>query len=91
MSLDIKRNIVGFLIPRKRSKPRFQRGLHRIRERIRQEEEVQLVNAARWGDIHLGQNGMFGGVQVYYDPFRGWRWWYTDRDFNAVFTMPSPS
>ncbi|KAL7540043.1 hypothetical protein ACHAXR_009812 [Thalassiosira sp. AJA248-18] len=87
-SLDIKRNIMGFLIPRKRSKPRFQGGLHRIRERIREEEEAQLINAAQWGSEAIGPDGMFGGVHVYHDPFRGWRWWYTDRDFNSVFTMP---
>eukprot|EP00584_Thalassiosira_punctigera_P019305 CAMPEP_0172552332 /NCGR_PEP_ID=MMETSP1067-20121228/44265_1 /TAXON_ID=265564 ORGANISM="Thalassiosira punctigera, Strain Tpunct2005C2" /NCGR_SAMPLE_ID=MMETSP1067 /ASSEMBLY_ACC=CAM_ASM_000444 /LENGTH=646 /DNA_ID=CAMNT_0013340289 /DNA_START=25 /DNA_END=1965 /DNA_ORIENTATION=- len=88
-SLDIKRNIVGFLIPRKRSRPRFQGGLHRIRERIQREEEVQLANAARWAEESLGPNGMFGGIHVYHDPFLGWGWWYTDRDFNAVFATPA--
>mmetsp|Transcript_10174 Transcript_10174/g.22037 ORF Transcript_10174/g.22037 Transcript_10174/m.22037 type:complete len:643 (-) Transcript_10174:67-1995(-) len=90
-SMDIKKNIVGFLIPRKRAQPRFQGGLHRIRQRVQREEEAQLANAARWADESLGSNGMFGGVQVYYDPFRGWRWWYTDRDFNVVYASPSTS
>mmetsp|Transcript_4097 Transcript_4097/g.10408 ORF Transcript_4097/g.10408 Transcript_4097/m.10408 type:complete len:639 (-) Transcript_4097:238-2154(-) len=87
-SLGIKRNIQGFLIPRRRAMPRFQGGLHRIRERMMQEEELQLTNAARWGDESIGPNGMFGGVHVYYDPFRGWKWWYTNRDFNVVFIVP---
>ena len=85
ISLDVKRNIPGFLIPRKRSMPRTQGALHRIRERLRREEEFELVNAARWGNESLGRNGMFGGVHVYYDPFRGWQMWYTDRDFNIVY------
>jgi len=88
ISLDIKRSAAGFLIPRKRSRPRVQGGLYRIRERIQHEEEVQLVNAARWGEEVLGRNGLFGGVQVYYDPFCGWRWWYTAPDFTAVFIVP---
>ena len=88
-SLDMKRKIVGFLIPRKRSRPRFRGGLHRVRERLRREEEVQLMHAARWSNHILGSSGMFGGVHVYYDPFRGWRWWYTDRDFQTVYTAPS--
>lgn len=86
--LDIKKNAAGFLIPRKRSRPRVQGGLHRIRARIQREEEIQLVNAACWGEEVLGPNGLFGGVQVYYDPFCGWRWWYTARDFTAVFITP---
>mmetsp|Transcript_21358 Transcript_21358/g.46359 ORF Transcript_21358/g.46359 Transcript_21358/m.46359 type:complete len:666 (+) Transcript_21358:107-2104(+) len=90
-TLDIKRNIVGFLTPRKRSSPRFQGGLYRIRERIRRGEEMQLADAARYAEESIGQNGMFGGIQVYYDPFCGWRWWYTDRDFNAVFATPPRS
>ncbi len=85
-SLDVKRNMPGFLIPRKRSMPRIQGALHRIRERLRREEEMELINAARWGNETLGRNGLFGGVHVYYDPFRGWQWWYTDRNFNAVYT-----
>lgn len=87
-SLDIKRNIPGFLIPSKRSSPRFQGGLHRIRERIQQEEKLQLTHAESWQRESLGPSGLFGGVRVYYDPFRGWKWWYTDRDFNAVFITP---
>jgi len=87
-SLHVKRDIPGFLLPRKRSMARHRGGLHRIRQRMKQEEELQLANAARWGNESIGPNGMFGGVQVYYDPFRGWRWWYTDRDFNPVFTTP---
>lgn len=87
-SLYIKRDIPGFLLPRKRSMPRHRGGLHRIRQQMKQEEELQLANAARWGNESIGPNGMFGGVQVYYDPFRGWRWWYTDRDFDSVFTAP---
>ena len=87
-SIAMKRNIPGFLIPKKRSRPRFQGGLHRIRERIRMEEGLQLATAATWANETLGQNGLFGGVQVYHDPFRGWRWWYTDRDFDVVYTKP---
>ena len=85
-TLDMKRNAPGFLIPRKRSMPRIQGALHHIRERFRREEELELVHAARWGHESLGPNGLFGGVHVYYDPFRGWQWWYTDRDFNVVYT-----
>jgi hypothetical protein len=85
-SLDRKRNIPGFLIPRKRSMPRKHRGFYHIRERLRREEERQLIQAARWGNETLGINGLFGGVHVYYDPFLGWKWWYTDREFNVVFT-----
>lgn len=87
-SLDIKRKIVGFLIPRKRSRPRFQGGLHRIRERIAREEQMQLAHAARWTSEILGPNGLFGGVHPYFDPFRGWRWWYTDRDLCVVYMTP---
>ena len=85
-SLDRKRNIPGFLIPRKRSMPRNHRGFYHVRERLRREEERQLIQAARWGNETLGINGLFGGVHVYYDPFLGWKWWYTDREFNVVFT-----
>lgn len=88
-SLDLKRNIPGFLIPRKRSLPRIQGALHHTRERLRREEELELVKAARWGNASLGPNGLFGGVHVYYDPFRGWQWWYTDRDFNVVYIEPT--
>ena len=87
-SLAVKRNMPGFLIPKKRSRPRFQGGLHRIRERIRMEEGLQLATAATWANEILGRNGLFGGVQVYHDPFRGWMWWYTDRDFDVVYTKP---
>jgi len=87
-SLITRRNILGFLIPRRRSAPRFQGGLHRIRERLRLQEEMELHRAARWGEAVIGTNGMFGGVHVYFDPFCGWRWWYTNRDFNVVFVTP---
>ena len=87
-SLAVKRNMPGFLIPKKRSRPRFQGGLHRIRERIRMEEGLQLATAATWANEILGRNGLFGGVQVYDDTFRGWMWWYTDRDFDVVYTKP---
>lgn len=91
-SLASRKDVLGFLIPRRRSLPRFQGGLHRIRERLRQEEERDLHRAARWGNVALGMDGMFGGVHVYFDPFCGWRWWYTDREFNVVFvTPPRPS
>lgn len=85
-SLDMKRNIPGFLIPRKRSMPRKHRGFYHIHERLRREEEQQLIQAARWENEILGINGLFGGVHVYYDPFLGWKWWYTDREFSVVFT-----
>jgi len=82
-----KKNTPGFLIPRKRSRPRFQGGLHQIRQRIRLEEASELGKAAIWASESLGQNGLFGGIQVYYDPLSAkWKWWYTDRDFNTVFT-----
>ena len=87
-SLITRRNILGFLIPRRRSAPRFQGGLHRIRERLRLQEEMELHRAARWGEAVIGTNGMFGGIHVYFDPFCGWRWWYTNRDFNVVFVTP---
>lgn len=87
-SLNIKREIPGFLLPRRRSMPRHRGGLYRIRQQMKEEGELQLADAARWGNESIGPNGMFGGVQVYYDPFRGWRWWYTDRDFQSVFTVP---
>lgn len=91
-SLASRKNVLGFLIPRRRSLPRLQGGLHRIRERLRQEEERELHRAARWGNVALGTDGMFGGVHVYFDPFCDWRWWYTDREFNVVFvTPPRPS
>lgn len=88
-SLIAKKSTPGFLIPRKRSKPRTYGGLHRIRHRIKYEEEVELVKAARWGTPGVGiggPRGMFGGVNVYYDPICScWRWWYLDLEFNAVF------
>ena len=85
--LDIKQyDATSFLIPRKRSRPRTQGGLYRIRERIRREEQLQLDNAARWVGESLGLNGLFGGVHVYLDPFCGWRSWHIDRDFNVVFS-----
>lgn len=88
-SLGNNKNAPGYLIPRKRSRPRFQAGLYRIRQHIRMEEGLQLANAQTWANESL-ENGMFGGVQVYYDPILStWRWWYTDRDFNIVYRAPT--
>jgi len=85
--LGANKNIPGFLIPIKRSRPRSQGGLDTIRRRLKEEEEVELRKAQRWVNMHLGSESLYGGVQVYYDPFCScWRWWYTNLDFNPVFT-----
>ncbi|KAL7552232.1 hypothetical protein ACHAWF_016543 [Thalassiosira exigua] len=87
-SLNRKRSIVNFYMPSKRSRPRSFGGLQRVRDRIKREEESQTNDALVWETESLGTGNLFGGVRVYYDPFCGWRWWYTDRDFNAVYTGP---
>lgn len=85
--LEGNKAIPGFLIPIKRSKPREQGGLYYIRQRLREEEEEELQKAQRWVNEHLGSDRLFGGVHVYYDPFcSSWRWWYTNVDFNPVFS-----
>eukprot|EP00574_Skeletonema_japonicum_P014570 CAMPEP_0201737470 /NCGR_PEP_ID=MMETSP0593-20130828/42458_1 /ASSEMBLY_ACC=CAM_ASM_000672 /TAXON_ID=267983 /ORGANISM="Skeletonema japonicum, Strain CCMP2506" /LENGTH=613 /DNA_ID=CAMNT_0048231451 /DNA_START=64 /DNA_END=1905 /DNA_ORIENTATION=+ len=85
--LGANKNIPGFLIPIKRSRPRSQGGLHTIRRRLKEEEEIELRKAQRWVNMHLGSESLYGGVQVYYDPFCScWRWWYTNLDFNPVFS-----
>ena len=85
--LGANKNIPGFLIPTKRSKPRFQGGLHVIRNRLKEEQEVELQKAQRWVNVHLGSGALYGGVQVYYDPFCScWRWWYLNLDFDPVFS-----
>ncbi len=85
--LGANKNLPGFLIPPKRSKPREQGGLHVIRSRLKEEQEVELQKAQRWVNVHLGSDALYGGVQVYYDPFCScWRWWYTNLDFNPVFS-----
>ena len=84
--LGAKKNVPGFLIPLKRSRPRVQGGLHVIRSRLQQEQEAELQKAQRWVNLHLVE-ALYGGVQVYYDPFCScWRWWYTNLDFNPVFS-----
>jgi hypothetical protein len=86
-ALQARRLMPGFVIPRKRSKPRRVGGLHRIRTRLDRELNAELIKAARWGNATLGPGGLFGGVQVYYDPICcRWRWWYTDLNFEAVYT-----
>jgi len=78
--------IPGFLIPRKRSRPRNLGGLQRIRSRLMEEKARELDRATRWGLLEMGNHGMFGGVHVYYDPFCStWKWWYTDLEFHPVF------
>jgi hypothetical protein len=86
-ALKVRKGVPGFLIPRKRSKPRSQGGLSHIRERLQREGSLELLKAARWGNSTLGPGRLFGGVQVYYDPFCSkWRWWYTNLNFDAVYT-----
>ncbi|KAL7479955.1 hypothetical protein ACHAW6_005671 [Cyclotella cf. meneghiniana] len=86
-TLQLRKGVPGFLIPRKRSKPRSQGGLSRIRERLQREGSLELLKAARWGNSTLGPGRLFGGVHVYYDPFCSkWRWWYTNLNFDAVYT-----
>ena len=81
------RNNPGFLIPIKRSMPRALGGLQVMRSRLRQEQESELSKANRWVNGTLGSDALYGGVQVYFDPFCScWRWWYTDLDFNPVFS-----
>lgn len=85
--LGANKNIPGFLIPTKRSKPRVQGGLHSIRQRLREDQEEELNKAQRWVNERLGSDRLFGGVHVYYDPFCSvWRWWYTSLDFAPVFS-----
>lgn len=85
--LGANKNIPGFLIPIRRSRPRSQGGLQTIRRRLKEEEEVELRKAQRWVNMHLGSDSLYGGVQVYYDPFCScWRWWYTNLDFKPVFS-----
>mmetsp|Transcript_11225 Transcript_11225/g.19179 ORF Transcript_11225/g.19179 Transcript_11225/m.19179 type:complete len:613 (-) Transcript_11225:65-1903(-) len=85
--LGANKNIPGFLIPLKRSRPRVQGGLHAIRSRLKAEQEAELQKAQRWIDVHLGSESLYGGIQVYYDPFCScWRWWYMNLDFNPVFS-----
>ncbi|KAL7497323.1 hypothetical protein ACHAWT_005770 [Skeletonema menzelii] len=84
--LGANKNVPGFLIPLKRSRPRVQGGLHVIRSRLKEEQETELQKAQRWVNMHLSE-ALYGGVQVYYDPFCScWRWWYTNLDFNPVFS-----
>lgn len=76
----------GFMIPRKRSKPRTPGGLLRIREKLNREADIELTKADRWGHSTLGIGNLFGGVQVYYDPICcRWRWWYTGLNFDSVY------
>jgi hypothetical protein len=85
--LGVNKSIPGFLIPLKRSKPRAQGGLNILRSRLKEEQEVELRKAQRWVNVHLGSESLYGGVQVYYDPFCScWRWWYTNLDFSPVFS-----
>ena len=84
--LGSKKIVPGFLIPRKRSKPRQLGGLFHIRERLKAEKVFELNKADRWGLSALGPSGLFGGVHVYYDPFCScWKWWYTGLDFHPIF------
>ena len=77
----------GFIIPRKRSKPRKSGGLFRIRNKLKREAITELTKADRWGHSILGIGNLFGGVQVYFDPICcKWRWWYTDLNFDPVHT-----
>lgn len=76
----------GFIIPRKRSKPRTYGGLNRFRQQLNSEYDAELIKADRWGHTTLGLGNLFGGVQVYYDPICcRWRWWYTGLNFDAVY------
>ena len=77
----------GLIIPRKRSKPRTHGGLKRIRQQLNREHDAELIKADRWGRTTLGLGNLFGGVQTYYDPICcRWRWWYTDLNFDPVYT-----
>ncbi|KAL7468537.1 hypothetical protein ACHAXS_008774 [Conticribra weissflogii] len=90
---EVKNKMIpGFLIPRKRSRPRSLGGLQRIRKRLMEEKIGELDRATRWGLLEMGNHGMFGGVHVYYDPFCStWKWWYTDLEFRPVFRERSDS
>lgn len=78
-------NIPGFLIPKKRSQSRAYGGLWSVRQRIKREELIQERQAENLQRA-LGPNGLFGGVHCFFDPFNGWRSWYTNRDFETVYS-----
>ncbi|KAL7503327.1 hypothetical protein ACHAXN_001129 [Cyclotella atomus] len=85
--LHAKKSLPGFIIPRKRSKPRSSGALLRIRNALKREAIIELSKADRWGRTILGTGNLFGGVQVYFDPICcQWRWWYTDLNFEPVYT-----
>ena len=85
--LHAKKSLPGFIIPRKRSKPRSSGALLRIRNAIKREAIIELSKADRWGRTILGTGNLFGGIQVYFDPICcQWRWWYTDLNFEPVYT-----
>lgn len=83
-SLVRRINIPGFLIPKKRSQSRSFGGLWSVRQRIKREELVQEQQAENLQRA-LGQN-LFGGIQCFFDPFNGWQSWYTNRDFQTVYS-----
>jgi cytochrome b involved in lipid metabolism len=86
-AFHVRRLSPGFIIPRKRSKPRTSGALLRFRNAIKREAITELTKADRWGRTTLGTGNLFGGVQVYFDPICcKWRWWYTDLSFEPVFT-----
>ena len=86
-AIQSRKLLPGFLIPRKRSKPRTSIGLMRVRQKLYREEQAELAKADRWGRTVLQRGNLFGGVQVYFDPICSkWRWWYTDLNFDPVYT-----
>lgn len=86
-AIQSRKLLPGFLIPRKRCTSRTSIGLTRIRQKLGREEQAELAKADRWGRTVLQRGNLFGGVQVYFDPICSkWRWWYTDLNFDPVYT-----